>query len=97
MIVTDKKIEKPQRRYFSEDLDISSWEEVKPLLEEMTGEALSSEGELITFLEKYGELENIVHEEAARRYIAMTRFADDEEKGKAFHTFCFCGLTDETL
>lgn len=46
MIVTDKKIEKPQRRYFSEDLDISSWEEVKPLLEEMTGEALSSEGEL---------------------------------------------------
>ncbi len=87
MIVTDKKIEKPQRRYFSEDLDISSWEEVKPLLEEMTGEALSSEGELITFLEKYGELENIVHEEAARRYIAMTRFADDEEKGKAFHTF----------
>jgi len=87
MIITDKRIEKPLRRYFKETLDISSWDEVKPLLESMTREALNSEVELIAFLEKYGELENIVHEEAARRYIDMTRFADDEEKGRAFHSF----------
>jgi len=87
MIVTEKKIEKPQRRYFSETLDISSWEEVQPLLEDMKQEPLTSEGEIISFIEKYGELENIVHEEAARRYIDMTRFADNEEKGKAFHAF----------
>ncbi len=87
MIVTDKKIKKPQRSYFSETLDISSWDEVKPLLKAMKEEPLNSEKELLGFIEKYGELENIVHEEAARRYIDMTRFADNEEKGKAFHAF----------
>ncbi|HPE21101.1 MAG TPA: M3 family metallopeptidase [Candidatus Mcinerneyibacteriales bacterium] len=87
MIVTDKKIKKPQRSYFSETLDISSWDEVKPLLEAMKEESLNSKKELLGFIEKYGELENIVHEEAARRYIDMTRFADNEEKGKAFHAF----------
>ncbi|HDS02504.1 MAG TPA: M3 family oligoendopeptidase [Firmicutes bacterium] len=87
MIVTDKKIQKPKRVYFNENLNISSWREVENVAEEMKAQRIGSPEELIRFIQKYGELENIVSEEAARRYIDMTRYADDEEKGKAFHTF----------
>ena len=87
MIVTDKTIQKPKRLFFDESLNITSWSEVERVAEEMKAEKGDAPEDLIHFIEKYGEMENIISEEAARRYIDMTRFADDEEKGKAFNDF----------
>jgi len=95
MNYTDKKIEKKPRIYFSEDLDVTKWENVETVLKGLEYEKINSAEELINFMEKTGELSNILSEEMAWRYINMTRFADNEEYSKKFNEF-YAGVIAKT-
>lgn len=83
----DEKIVKKPRIYFPEDLDVTKWENVEKELKKLEGEKINSADKLIKFMEKIGELSDILDEEIAWRYITMTRFADKEEHAKAYNEF----------
>ncbi len=87
MNYTEEKISKPSRKYFSEDLDITKWENVEKELQKLVAEEIASKDELIEFLEKVGELSDMISEEMAWRYITMTRFADQEKNSENFNKF----------
>ncbi len=82
-----QKIQKKARRYFAQDMDVTRWDELKPLLEELVKEALPDVPALERYLEKISELSGILEEEMAWRYIRMTCHADQEEYSNAFNTF----------
>ncbi|MFO7896097.1 MAG: M3 family oligoendopeptidase [Candidatus Cloacimonadales bacterium] len=87
MMMTEEKIEKPQRIYFSDKLDVNSWSELESILQKLLDTAINSASELILFMEKVSELDAIIDEEMAWRYIKMTRFADNEQYEKEFNDF----------
>jgi len=91
MRYTNEKITKKPRLYFSEELDVSKWENVEIKLKKLESEKIGSADDLIKFLEKVTELSNILNEEQAWRYINMTRFADKPEYEKKFNEF-FAGV-----
>ncbi|AEX86425.1 oligoendopeptidase F [Marinitoga sp. 1135] len=86
MIVTDEKITKKPRKYFKEEINLNDWNEVKKVLEDLLSTEIKSKDELIEFLEKWSELESIISEEMAWRYIKMT-CDTKEENSKAFNEF----------
>ncbi|WGS64879.1 M3 family oligoendopeptidase [Marinitoga aeolica] len=86
MIVTNEKIEKKPRKYFKKEINLNIWEEVKGELEKLLNEKINSVEDLLTFLEKWSELESILSEEMAWRYIRMT-CDTKEENSKAFNEF----------
>ncbi len=87
MVYTDEKIRKRPRSYFPQDLDVTKWENVEAELKKLETEEINSAAELIKFMEKLGELSNILAEEMAWRYITMTRFADKPENQQKFNEF----------
>ena len=87
MNYTKEKIVKGKRTYFPEDLDITKWKNVEKEMKKLEAEKINSAKGLIKFLEKVGELSDILAEEMAWRYITMTRFADKPENEKKFNEF----------
>ncbi len=87
MNYTNEKIVKGKRTYFREDLDITKWENVEKEMKKLEAEEINSAEGLIKYLEKVGELSDILPEEMAWRYITMTRFADKPENEKKFNEF----------
>ncbi|RLC51148.1 MAG: M3 family oligoendopeptidase [Candidatus Cloacimonadota bacterium] len=87
MNYTNEKIVKKPRQYFPPELDVTKWENVEKELKKLEAEEINSAEELIVFLEKVGELSDILDEEQAWRYIKMTRFADNEKYQKDFNEF----------
>ncbi len=87
MNYTNEKIVKGKRTYFPENLDITKWGNVEAELKKLEAEEINSAEELIRFMEKIGELSDIIAEEVAWRYITMTRFADKPENEKKFNEF----------
>ena len=86
MIITDEKIEKKPRKYFKKEINLNSWDDVKKEFENLLNEEIKSVEDLLMFLEKWSELENILSEEMAWRYIRMT-CDTKEENSKAFNEF----------
>jgi oligoendopeptidase F len=95
MNYTDGKIEKKERRFFSEELDLTQWKNVQKELDKLEAEKIASADELIKFMEKISELSDILYEEMAWRYINMTRFADQEKYSKAYNEF-YAGVISKT-
>ena len=87
MYYTDEKITKKVRKYYSENLDVSVWENVEKELKSLLNFEINSSDELIFFLKKYSELSFILDEEMAFRYIKMTCFADNSEYEKKVNDF----------
>jgi oligoendopeptidase F len=84
---TEEKIEKPKRIFFNEELDVNSWTALESILKELLASPINSASQLILFMEKVSELDAIIDEEMAWRYIKMTRFADNEQYEKEFNDF----------
>ncbi|MDD3050306.1 MAG: M3 family oligoendopeptidase [Candidatus Cloacimonetes bacterium] len=87
MDYTNETIKKPKRRYFPENLNLTDWNELEKHFLTLVESPINSPEELIQLLEKSGELNDILREESALRYIKMTCFADQEKYEKAFNSF----------
>lgn len=74
-----EKIEKRKRTYFAETFDVEQWSEVEQALQKMLGAPIASPSELMVFIEKYGELSDILDESGAWKMIRMNQRADDPE------------------
>lgn len=84
--IAELKRPSPQfpRNYVPAELVIDSWEHIRPLFEELLNRELQSPQDLEKWLHDISEVQAVISEEAARRYIAMTCATDDKDAEKAY-------------
>lgn len=80
-------IEKKQRNFLPQDLKIGKWEDLKNYFEDLDQRVLNSKEELQKFLEDISELEAVLEEDLAWRYIQMTINTRDEQLSKSYSDF----------
>ena len=73
------KIEKTKRSFVDQNLNIDSWEVIKPFFLELLERNISSQEEYLKWLRDRSELDAVLEEDAAWRYIKMT--IDTREEG----------------
>lgn len=80
-------IDKPKRTFVKEDLHIQQWEDVKPYFENLVERDLSRKEDLEKWLKDKSELDAVLEEDAAWRYIRMTIDTTDEALSEAYKVF----------
>ena len=81
------KIEKKRRSFIDQDLKIDAWEVIKPFFEDLLERTITSLDDYKKWLKDRSELDAVLEEDAAWRYIKMTIDTRDEELSKAYTFF----------
>ena len=81
------KIEKPKRQFIDESLLIDSWEKVETYVKELLQREIDTKEKLEKWLKDHSELESILEEDEAWRYIKMTINTKDEALSKSYSFF----------
>jgi oligoendopeptidase F len=81
------KITKSQRAFVAENLVIDSWESIQNYFEELANRPTNSKEEYVKWLHDKSELEAVLEEDAAWRYIKMTIDTRDEKLSNAYTFF----------
>ncbi len=82
-----EKIERPKRKFLPEDFQISNWEALKPYFDNLLERGLMSNENLKQWFRDRSELESIISEDLAWRYIHMTCYTDNEAYSKSYEDF----------
>lgn len=80
-------IQAPPRTFISQDLQIKTWEDIAAYLLELENREISNEAEFEIWLEQLSELEAVLEEDMARRYIRMTIDTRDEDALQSYTAF----------
>jgi len=75
---------RPKRKFVSENLVIDSWEKIKSLFDNLVEREITSANDLETWMLDRSELEAILEEDMAWRYIKMNIDTTDKELGERF-------------
>lgn len=81
------KITKSPRTFVAENLVIDSWESIQNYFEELAHRTTNSKEEYVKWLHDKSELEAVLEEDAAWRYIKMTIDTRDEKLSNAYTFF----------
>ncbi len=81
------KITKNKRSYVAENLVIDSWEKIKPSFEDLVNRSIESKDDYKKWLLDKSELEAVLEEDAAWRYIKMTIDTRKTELSEAYTFF----------
>ncbi len=81
------KIARPSRSFLPEDFIVSSWNTIEPFFTELLDRELSSLSELKSWFGDHSELESVLSEDLAWRYIKMTCDTSNKESVDAYHYF----------
>lgn len=76
---------RPKRRYLAEDFNIENWDSLEHLFDELLNRKISSSTELEEWIRDLSEVEAVLSEETAWRYIRMNIDTTNEEYAKAFN------------
>ena len=76
---------RPARRYLSEEFKIESWELLKPILDELLERNIENADELENWIRDLSEVEAVLSEETAWRYIRMNIDTTNKEYESAFN------------
>jgi oligoendopeptidase F len=82
-----EKLVRPSRIYLPDDFKLESWQELKPWFEKLLQTDISDANQLKTWLLQRSELESVIAEDMAWRYIRMTCYTDNQEYNKAYQDF----------
>lgn len=80
-------LKRPERRFVAEDFNIESWSLVEPYLDQLKGLSVETSDELRSWFQKRSELESVLSEDFAWRYIKMTCDTTDKEREEAYTFF----------
>ena len=83
----DLQLPKKQRKFLPANLACNTWESVESFFEALNSSKLNTEEEASNWLSKVDELECVIEEESAWRYIRMTCNASDEKYLQEYETF----------
>lgn len=81
------KITKNKRTFVAENLVIDSWEKIKPSFEDLVNRSIDTKENYKKWLVDKSELEAVLEEDAAWRYIKMTIDTRKEELSEAYTFF----------
>lgn len=76
-----------QRHYLAPDFKITDWPHLQPLLDELKNRQFDSADDLKQWLKDHSELEAVISEDGAWRYIKMTCNTQDEKLQQDFNFF----------
>lgn len=82
-----EKIERPNRSFLPENFTVTDWLGLKPYFDNLLSRELNSVEDLRHWLRDRSELEAVISEDLAWRYINMTRFTENEEYHKRYEDF----------
>ncbi len=80
-------LQRPSRQFLSEDFRIESWEDLQPHVNRLLESPVGTVPELRTWFKNRSELESVISEDFAWRYINMTRYTDNESYTKHYEYF----------
>lgn len=76
-----------QRFFVAKDLEINSWEDVKPYFDELINSTIQSKKDFEIWLKKNSELEAVLEEDLAWRYIKMTCDTSNQDAAARYTKF----------
>ena len=76
---------RPKRHFIDEDLEVKSWSQIENYFQSLLDANIQSVSDLEQWMQNRSELESVLEEEQAWRYIKMNIDTRDEELSKAFH------------
>lgn len=82
-----EKLTRNPRKYLAETFVITNWEELKPFFEALKNRKISSKEELQRWFQDRSELESVLEEDMAWRYIRMTGDTANKTFSDAFNFF----------
>lgn len=85
--MTTEKLLPPPRRFLDTDFTITNWDSIKPFFESLLARDITSVHDLENWFLDRSELESILSEDLAWRYINMTCYTNNEEYKKAYQEF----------
>ncbi len=80
-------LKRPTRKFLPEDFVVSGWETLKPYFEDLLARPLDSMSALKKWFSDRSELESIISEDMAWRYIRMTCYTENQEYLKSYQDF----------
>ena len=78
---------RPARKFLTEDFKVSSWDVLKPHFENLLERKVESVKALKKWFLDRSELESVINEDLAWRYIQMTCYTENEEYRKHYQFF----------
>src|SRR3990170_1887066 len=80
-------LKRPTRKFLPEDFVITTWETLKPFFDELLIRELGSLNDLKKWFADKSELESVISEDLAWRYIRMTCYTENKEYLKSYQDF----------
>lgn len=80
-------IERPTRTFLPNDFKVTNWEALKPFFVELQEREIRSAADLRAWFQDKSELESVLEEDAAWRYIKMTCDTTDKALTEAYNYF----------
>lgn len=80
-------IKRPTRQFVDNELKIESWDSIRPYFEDLVSREISNSKEMLKWLSDQSELEAILEEDLAWRYIKMTINTKDESLSASYSKF----------
>lgn len=87
MIDTVEPLKRPTRKFLPEDFVLTTWDKLKPYFDDLLKRPLNSMQDLKSWFSDRSELESIISEDLAWRYIRMTCYTENQEYLKSYQDF----------
>ncbi|HPG47945.1 MAG TPA: M3 family oligoendopeptidase, partial [Petrotogaceae bacterium] len=84
---TDEKLGKRIRKFYPENLEVTSWETVEREFKKLLEEPIDSKEALMVFMEKFSEFYSIIAQISTEKYIKMTCYSDKPENHEDYNKF----------
>ncbi len=81
------KIERPERKFLPQELVIDSWDKLAGFFDDLEKRSIETSEEFEAWMSDISELEAVLEEDLAWRYIRMTIDTTDEELSKSYSFF----------
>lgn len=80
-------IKRPERKFIPESFVVTTWSELAPWFQKLVDRKIESIDQMKQWFRDRSELESVVGEDFAWRYIRMTCYTDNEEYGARYQDF----------
>lgn len=82
-----QSLQRPVRTFLPEDFSLTAWEKIKPFFDDLLSRPLNDQTDLKKWFVDRSELESVISEDLAWRYIKMTCYTENEEYLKRYQDF----------
>jgi oligoendopeptidase F len=87
MAETVAPLKRPTRKFLPEDFKLTTWENLKPYFDDLLNRRLNSQEDLKRWFSDRSELESVISEDLAWRYIRMTCYTENADYVKSYQDF----------